>query len=51
MILSIPAYFAHFAQFFLIVFFTKNECFDTCLSMQIQGSISVSIAGHLGEWF
>ena len=45
--LSILAHLAHLAQSFVLILNGINKCFD--VSMQIQESITVSIAGHLVE--
>ena len=48
--LSILAHLAHLTQFFFLIFKRINKwIFD--VSMQIQESMSVSIAGCLVEWF
>ena len=49
--LSILAHLAHLAQSFFLNWNGIDKCFDTCLSMQIQKSMSVSIASCLVEWF
>ena len=47
--ISILAHLTHLAQSFVLILNGINKCFD--VSMQIQESMSVSIAGHLVEWF
>ena len=48
-LLSILAHLAHLAQSFILILNGINKCFD--VSMQIQGSISVSKADCLIELF
>ena len=48
---NIVAYLAYLAQSFFLISNGIMKYFDTCLSMQIQKNMSVSIAGYLVEWF